>query len=205
MSLVSELTRKPWLAGEGSVEKYHAGKTFPLPSEKIALRVFLAVVTVLFSLIIVVYSDRMSLPDWRPLQEPWLLWFNTALLIVASVAFQWALTSARRGQIDGVRTGFRAAGICTFGFLVGQLWVAQQLSAMGYFADSSPAVAFLYLMTGLHGLHLVGGLAAWARTAIKMRRGQELDQLYLGVELCATYWHYLLGIWLVLFGLMVLT
>jgi len=205
VSLIHELTRKPWLADEGSIAEFHSGRTFPLPSEKIALRIFLAVVTVLFSLMIVVYSDRMVLSDWRPLQEPWLLWLNTAVLIVASVAFQWALVSARRGRIDGVRFGMRAAGVCTFAFLVGQLWVAQQLSAAGYYADSSPAVAFLYLLTGFHGVHLVGGLVAWGRTALKMRRGYALDQLYLGVELCAIYWHYLLGIWLVLFGLLVLT
>lgn len=205
MSLVHELTRKPWLADEGSVAEFHGGRTFPMPSEKIALRIFLAVVTVLFSLFIVVYSDRMTLADWRPLQEPWLLWFNTALLVVASLAFQWALVSARRRRIDGVKMGMRAAGFCTFAFLVGQLFVAQQLTAAGYYADSSPAVAFLYLLTGVHGLHLLGGLAAWGRVALKIRRGYELDQLYLSVELCAVYWHYLLGIWLVLFGLMVLT
>ena len=176
-----------------------------MPSEKIALRVFLAVVTVLFSLMVVVYSDRMSLSDWRPLQEPWLLWLNTGVLIVASVAFQWALVSARRGRIDGVRNGMWSAGFCTFAFLIGQLWIAQQLSAAGYYPDSSPAVAFLYLLSGAHGVHLVGGLVAWCRTALKIRRGQGLDQLYLSVELCAVYWHYLLGIWLVLFGLMVLT
>ena len=94
---------------------------------------------------------------------------------------------------------------CTFAFLVGQLWIAQQLSAAGYYADSSPAVAFLYLLSGAHGVHLVGGLVAWCRTALKIWRGQKLDQVFLSVELCAIYWHYLLGIWLVLFGLMVLT
>ncbi len=205
MGLIRELTKKPWLADQGPVADFNTGRTFPLPSEKIGLRVFLTVVTVLFSLVIVVYSDRMSLPDWRPLQEPWLLWLNTALLILASVAFQWALVSARRGRIDGIRIGLQAAGVCTFAFLAGQIWVAQQLAAMGYYAHTSVAVAFLYLITGLHGLHLVGGLVAWARTAVKLWRGREVAELYLSVELCATYWHYLLAIWLVLFGLLVLT
>ena len=205
MSLVHELTRKPWLADEGSVTENRSGRTFSIPSEKIALRVFLAVVTVLFSLMVVVYSDRMILSDWRSLQEPWLLWLNTGVLIVASVAFQRALISARSGRIDGVKFGMWSAGICTFAFLVGQLWIAQQLSAAGYYADSSPAVAFLYLLSGVHGVHLVGGLVAWCRTALKIWRGQKLDQVFLSVELCAIYWHYLLGIWLVLFGLMVLT
>ncbi len=50
-----------------------------------------------------------------------------------------------------------------------------------------------------------GGLAVWGRTAIKMRRGYEPARLYLSLELCAVYWPYLLAIWLVLFGLLVLT
>jgi cytochrome c oxidase subunit 3 len=205
VSLVRELTRKPWLAEENAIADSDPGKMFPLSSERIGLRVFLTVVTVLFSLVVVVYSDRMALSDWRPLQEPWLLWVNTAILILASVAFQRALISARQGRIDGVKTGLRAAGVCTIAFLVGQLWVAQQLAAMGFYAHTSPAVAFFYLMTGMHGVHLVGGLVAWGRTAARMWRGHDVGQLLPSVELCATYWHYLLGIWLVLFGLLVLT
>jgi len=205
VSFTHELAKKPWLADQGPDAGDHGGKTFPLPSEKIGLRIFLAVVTVLFSLIIVVYSDRMVLSDWRPLQEPWLLWLNTGVLIGASLALQWALVSARRGQIDGVKTGLWAGGVCTFVFLVGQLWMVQQLAAAGYYVDTSPSVSFLYMISGLHGLHLLGGLIAWGRTAVKMWRGQNLDELYLSIELCTTYWHYLLGIWLVLFGLMVST
>jgi len=205
MGIVHELTRKPWLAEEGPVDSDTAGKSFPLPSEKLALRIFLTVVTVLFSLMVVVYSDRMVLSDWHPIQEPWLLWVNTALLIGASVAFHSTLKNARRGELDSVKFGMRAAGVCTFAFLVGQLWVAQQLGAAGYFMESNPAVAFFYLLTGAHAVHLVGGLFAWGRTAYKLGRGYELDKIMLNFELCTTYWHYMLGIWVVLFGLMVLT
>ena len=205
MSLISELSKNPWLAEPGVAADAPAGKTFPLPSETIALRVFLCVVTVLFSLIIVVYSDRMALADWRPLQDPWLLWLNTALLIAASVAFQRAQVSAREGRIDGVKTGMQIAGVCTFAFLVGQLWVAQQLTAMGYYADASPAVAFFYLMTGMHALHLLGGLVAWGRTARTVWRGRDTEKMLLTVELCATYWHYMLVLWVVLFSLLVMT
>jgi len=200
-----ELTRKPWLPEQGNVADFHGGRAYPLPTEKVALRVFLGVVTVVFSLIVILYSERMAFSDWRPLSDPWLLWLNTVLLILASVTFQRAVMSARRGQTDGVRTGLYAAGICTLGFLGGQLWVAQQLIAMGYYAETSPALAFFYLITAMHGLHLVGGLVAWGRTAARMRRGHDAAQLLPGVELCAVYWHYLLAIWLVLFGLLWLT
>ena len=205
MDIIHELTRKPWLEASGKQSDRHKGQSYALTVEKVGLRVFLAVVTVVFTLVVVVYGDRMVLSDWRPIPEPWLLWLNTVLLVLASVTFHRALTSARRGQIDGVRTGLYAAGVCTSAFLVGQLWVGQQLADLGYFADTSPSLAFFYLITGLHGLHLFGGLVAWARTTVKMWRGREVAVLLPSIELCAIYWHYMLGLWVVLFGLLVLT
>ena len=204
MSIFRALTEKPWLA-EGPVHQLHSGREFSLPREMLGLRVFLVVVGVLFTLFVVAYADRMSLADWRPLPEPWLLWVNTALLIASSVAFHRAWVGADRGRIDGVRIGLYAAGVFAFAFLAGQLLAWQQLIAMGYFAASNPANAFFYLFTALHAVHLLGGLVAWARTAVKVRRGMAPGEVHLSVELCAIYWHFLLVVWLVMFGLLLLT
>ena len=71
--------------------------------------------------------------------------------------------------------------------------------------STNPANGFFYLITGLHGLHLLGGLVAWGRTSDKVWRGFEPAQVRLSVELCAVYWHFLLVVWLVLFALLLLT
>jgi len=205
VNLFQQLTEKPWVTAQGTVVAFHAGRAFPLPTAKIGLRGFLAVVTVLFSLLVVAYGDRMASADWRPLPEPWLLWLNTAMLILSSVAFQWAWVSARRGQRDGVRNDLLAAGGFALAFLAGQLVVWLQMAALGYFAATNPAVAFFYLITALHALHLLGGMVVWGRTTAKVWRGVEVDQVRLSVELCAVYWHFLLLVWLVLFGLLLFT
>ena len=205
MNLFQQLTEKPWVTTQGTVVALHAGRAFALPTAKIGLRVFLGVLTVLFSLLVVSYADRMAAADWRPLPEPWLLWLNTAMLILSSVAFQWAWVSARRGQRDGVRVDLLAAGVFAFAFLVGQLVVCQQLAALGYFAATNPAVAFFYLITALHALHLLGGMVVWGRTTAKVWRGVDVDQVRMSVELCAVYWHFLLVVWLVLFSLLLFT
>jgi cytochrome c oxidase subunit 3 len=204
MSILRALMEKPW-ATEGVADDIHGFDLESLPTAKLGLRVFLVVATVVFSLTIVTYADRMLVADWRALPLPWVLWVNTALLVLSSVAFQWARVSADRGQIDDLRAGLFAAGMLALAFLVGQLVAWQQLVDLGYFAASNPANAFFYLMTALHGLHLIGGLVAWAKTSAKLRRGVALDRLRLSVELCATYWHFLLVIWLVLFGLLLFT
>ncbi len=204
MNLFRQLTEKPWET-QSTVVPLHGGALFSLPSVTLGLRVFLAVATVVFSLLVIVYADRMAFEDWRPLPEPWLLWPNTAMLVLSSIALQWARVSARRGQIDGVMVGLLVGGVFTFIFLAGQLWTWRELVALGYYAASNPANAFFYLITALHGVHLLGGLVAWARTSDKVRRGLRADQVRLSIELCAVYWHFLLFVWLVMFGLLLFT
>ncbi len=205
MNFLHELTKKPWVTDQGAAIDLHGRGAFALPTASLGLRVFLAVVTVVFSLLVAAYAHRMALADWRPLPEPWLLWPNTAILILSSVGLQWARVAANRGRIDGVRVGLLAGGGFAFAFLAGQLLAWQQLAALGYFAATNPANAFFYLLTALHGLHLLGGLVAWGRTTAKMWRGCEVVELRLSVELCAVYWHFLLLVWLILFGLLLIT
>ena len=78
----------------------------------------------------------------------------------------------------------------------------RQLDAAGYFLTANPAIAFFYLFTGVHGLHLLGGLVALGQTTDKVWRGFEVSQVRLSVELCTIYWHFLLVLWLVLFSLL---
>lgn len=202
MSIIDKLTVKPWIANQGALEEQIG---FAQPTKKIALWIFLAVVSVLFLLFISAYFMRMELADWRPLREPSLLWFNTALLIVSSLALQWARVSADRGQFSGLKFGLLIAGAATLAFLAGQYVTWQQLIALGYFASSNPANAFYYLLTGLHGLHILGGLVVWGMTTNKLMRGGQVDEVRASVELCAIYWHFLLLVWLVLFGLLLST
>jgi cytochrome c oxidase subunit 3 len=195
------LTAKPWLEEGLSVDLREESTSF-LPPAKIGLGVFLAVVGSLFALFISAYSMRMNMVDWRALPMPRLLWFNTAVLVLSSVALQWALVAARRNNIDGVIAGLCAGGAFAVTFLVGQLLAWRELSVAGYFLASNPANSFFYLITAVHGLHLTGGLVALGRTTAKVWRGVEMTQVRLSVELCAIYWHFLLVVWLVLLGLL---
>ena len=195
------LAAKPWLE-EGVMVDLREEGTSSLPSAKIGLGVFLAVVGSLFALFISAYSMRMTMVDWRALPVPKLLWFNTGVLVTSSIALQWAHMAARRNDTDGVIIGLLAAGASAVIFLVGQLLAWQQLKVAGYFVASNPANSFFYLITAMHGLHLMGGLVALGRTTAKVWRGAEMTQVRLSVELCAIYWHFLLLVWLVLLGLL---
>ena len=195
------LAAKPWLQ-EGVIFDLREDSPSSLPPAKLGLGVFLAVVGSLFALFISAYSMRMNMVDWRTLPVPGLLWFNTGVLILSSIALQWAHVAARRNNMDGVIIGLSAGGACALIFLAGQLLAWRQLSLAGYFVASNPANSFFYLITAVHGLHLMAGLVALGRTIAKVWRGAEMTQVRLSVELCAIYWHFLLLVWLVLLGLL---
>jgi cytochrome c oxidase subunit 3 len=165
--------------------------------------VFLGVATSLFVLFISAYAMRLGLADWSPLPRPRLLMLNTALLVGASLAMEWTVHAARRADRGGVRRGLGAGGLLTVGFLAGQLIVWKQLNDAGYLVATSAATAFFYLFTAVHGVHVLGGLVAWVRASARAWRGADAAGVRLGVELCATYWHYLLAVWVVLYALLV--
>jgi cytochrome c oxidase subunit III len=195
---------KPWVE-QHPADNVLGDGALSLPPVKVGLGVFLAVATSLFALLISAYHMRMMGDDWVRLPVPKVLWLNTAVLILASVAMQRTRAAARRGQPDRVKNGMIAAGVLTFGFLAGQLWAWQQMEAAGYFLAANPAYSFFFLLTAVHGLHLLGGLWVWGRTTARVLRGAEAEAIRLSVELCTVYWHYLLAVWVVLFAVLLHT
>jgi cytochrome c oxidase subunit 3 len=165
--------------------------------------------------------------DWTRLREPPLLWINSGVLALSSVAWRAARNAVRAGDIARVRTFLIVAGLLGIAFLLGQIAVWRELETSGYwlaarsslctafpdplaqpidhFVTGNPAVAFFYLITGLHGLHILGGLAVWGRTSARVLAGADVAAIRRPVELNARYWHFLLFVWLVMFGLMLLT
>ncbi len=190
------LASKPWLE-QGADQALQEAQAQPTSPAKIGLGFFLAVVGSFFALFISAYSMRMQLPDWRTLPVPTILWLNTAVLALSSLALHSAKAAARSGELTNLRMSLVAAGISALAFLSGQLLAWQQLTAEGYGLTANPANAFFYVLTGAHGLHLLGGLIALGRTMEKAWREPAAARLSLSVELCATYWHFLLLIWLV--------
>jgi cytochrome c oxidase subunit III len=210
---VRRLTTKPWEA-QGTLDGRDAAATMAVAPARAGLWMFLAVATSFFTLFITAYTIRMSphpapgvvLGDWRPLVEPPILWFNTLLLFLGSLGMELARTSLGKGQAGRARAGMLAGGFFAAAFLAGQLLAWRELQAAGYYAAGNPANAFFYVLTALHGLHLLGGLVVWARNAYRMSRPVAPATLPgLGVELCTVYWHYLFLVWLVLFGLLLIT
>ncbi len=124
-----------------------------MPAAKIGLGVFLAVASSLFALFISAYSMRMNMVDWRTLPVPGLLWFNTGVLVLSSVALQWAYVAARRDNMDEChRRPVRRRSLRRYIPGRATAGVATAEGRAGYFVASNPANSFFYMITAAHGL-----------------------------------------------------
>tara|TARA_B100000029_G_scaffold239943_1_gene237118 strand:+ start:478 stop:1113 length:636 start_codon:yes stop_codon:yes gene_type:complete len=206
-SIFKLLTQKPWDPEQAKIDNSHDGATLDLNTGKFGLRYLMVISTIFFCLFIVTYSDRLVYADWKSMPEPILLWLNTLLLFVSSGVFISAQIASKNNQFDIVKKRLIFIGWLSLAFLVGQLTVWFQFINMGYYISSNPAYAYFYVFTALHGLHLLGGLIYWYLTIKKVWVTSKIvvAKSKHTTELCAIYWHFLLIVWIVLFGLMLFT
>lgn len=191
----------PWLQ-EGEIPAYRGGSR-PPAAAKAGLIVFLAVALCLFSLMCAAFFMRMEAADWQLPTPPRILWLNTLVLIASSVALQIAQSAAKAQNTARMREAFTLGVLTSSMFLLGQFWAWREMTANGFTASQNPANAFFYLLTGAHGLHLLGGLVALASVSQPAWRCKEnTAALAAPLGLCALYWHFLLGVWLLIFILL---
>jgi cytochrome c oxidase subunit III len=216
--LISKLNTRTWERHGSSV---HVRRTrgdlgeVHVPPARIALWVFLAVITSLFGLFISAYfirmghghgSDHGMISDWHSVSKPPILWFNSVMLVLSSAAMQMARGALKTNKRTRVSGYLFAGGALALLFIAGQLIGWHELRDSGYGLTNGPAGAFFYVLTGVHGLHLLGGLIVWLKTVVRLRkRAVELIDVRLSIELCTVYWHYLLLVWLVMFALLLST
>tara|TARA_Y100000590_G_scaffold210652_1_gene238670 strand:+ start:234 stop:869 length:636 start_codon:yes stop_codon:yes gene_type:complete len=206
LNIFKLLSQKPWEASQAIIDNEHDGKTLDSSKAKLGVRTLIVVSTVIFSLFVVSYSDRMLVHDWKSLSEPWLLWINTSILILTSFVFNKTKIFFDKNNFEKAKNSLLLVGFLSFAFITGQLLVWQHFINIGQYASTNPANAFFYLFTALHGLHLLGGLFFWGRATTKIfSENFSVSKVKQSIELCAIYWHFLLIVWLILFGLMVAT
>ena len=206
LNIFKLLSQKPWETSQAAIDNQHDGKTLDLSKAKLGVRTIMVVSSIIFSLFIVSYSDRMLVHDWRSLNEPWLLWINTIILIFTSFIFHKAKVLSDKNEFEKTKNYLLLVGFLTFAFITGQLLVWQYYVNLGQYASTNPANAFFYLFTALHGLHILGGLFFWGRATTKLfRNNYSVTKIKQAIGLCAAYWHFLLIVWIVLFGLMLAT
>ncbi len=214
MSLFGRLTEKSW--ERPGVQGLAEPASYRPAAARVGLYVYFGVACVLFSLIVAAYLIRMGIgvhgaaahgtvEDWRSMPEPPLLWINSLVLLASSLAWEIARRAAHALERERMRRMALMGAVLGLLFLAGQLLLWQQYQAAGYYLAANPANAFFYLLTGLHGLHLAGGVFACARAVGQFGMDEGGRRAAYNIELCAVYWHFLLLVWVLLAGLLVST
>jgi cytochrome c oxidase subunit 3 len=198
MSRARPLGRRPPRAG--------GDKHAPAPGAgALGLTVFLVSLGVLFAAALVAYAViRLRAETWRVEGQhlPRGVWVSTLLLAGCSVALQRALAGVRGGRADRLFADLLLGGALALSFVASQLWNWVSFYAWDVLYRGSLYGFTFYMLTGLHALHVIGGLAALGWVAARARRGAYTWAHHAGVRHTAVYWHFLGAVWLVLLGVL---
>ena len=178
---------------------------------RIGMWVGLASVMMLFTALSSAYIVRSRVStanDWQPIAIPHMLWLSTSLILLSSATFEAARKFIKRGEDKAYRLWLMATVLLGFGFLATQLLAWRDLVAQGIYLATNPHSSFFYVLTGAHGLHLLGGilmlglllLKAWRRVESKPLLARRTDS----ADAVAIYWHFMDGLWIYLFLLLFL-
>ena len=178
------------------------GSAVAVPPATVALWVILASVVMLFAGFTSAYLVRRAGPDWIPIYAPPILLVSTAVLLFSSFALELAKISRKLERAAAFRFWMLAAAGLAVVFLAGQ-WIAwRELAARGIFVPSSPHSSFFYMLTAVHAVHVLGGVAALFYVLARRRQRAARVGAADPVALCATYWHFVTGIWVYLYLLL---
>jgi cytochrome c oxidase subunit 3 len=176
---------------------------------RLGMWVGLASILMLFTALTSAYIVRAGLSDdWRPLQIPNFLWASTALILASSMTFYMAYRSIERFEVRAYTGWITATMLLGLGFLTTQLLAWRQLVAQGIFLASNPHSSFFYVLTGVHGLHLLGGILGLCYLLLRrwdrLNSREAIMKRQRAAGAIGLYWHFMDGLWVYLFLLLFL-
>ena len=180
------------------------GAGFPISKGRLGMWLLLTGVTMLFAGLSSAYIITSSAPWWQAITLPSLLWANTFVLLASSATIERTRHRIQLDDQNGARTWIALTGVLGLAFLIGQLVAWQQLVDAGVYLPSTLHSSFFYILTGLHGLHLLGGVSALGYVWVQIFRNRYSAQAHEPVSLTAMYWHFMDGLWVCVFLLLIL-
>ncbi len=210
-----------WPPGDGGGRNWNDGggdERWTSDRYRIGMWVGIASILMLFTALTSAYIVRAGLPgsiDWRPSSMPSLVWLSTGLIIASSVTISAARKSLKRGDERRHQRWLLVTLLLGLGFVGSQLLAWKQLVAQGVYLASNPHSSFFYVLTGLHGVHILGGILALSYVLFRgwHSSGGEMSRKFVSapdakrqtvIDVVALYWHFMDGLWVYLFLLLLL-
>jgi len=169
-----------------------------LETAKLGLWVAMGSITMLFAAFTSAYIVRSAGQDWVPLEMPGILWWNTMILLLSSATMEVARRSYHRFKPITFRKWLLVTAVLGSAFLVGQLFAWRELARQGIYLVSHPHSSFFYVLTGVHGVHLLAGVLALFYVLYLAIKYRLMPGESSSPSIAATYWHFVDGLWLYL-------
>jgi cytochrome c oxidase subunit 3 len=162
------------------------------------LMAILATVSMLFAAFTAALLIRRTGADWTPVELPTIVWLNAVVIVASSVFVEYSKRSLRHDDGAYAPVWLSMGSVLGLLFIAGQ-WVAwKALIAQGVFLPSSPHAAFFYMLSAVHGAHVIGGLGALGWTLNRAFRGAYTATTHTGLTHAAIYWHFVGALWIYL-------
>jgi cytochrome c oxidase subunit 3 len=146
---------------------------------------------------------RANSNRWVPLHLPSVIWINTVVLLLSGGAMELSRRRLSLGDVRQFRRLWFVATALGFLFLAGQLVAWRQFILAGFYVSTNQASSFFYIFTGLHGLHLVGGICALLYVSFRKFEKAKVSRT-MAAEVASYYWHFMDGLWIFLLALLYL-
>ena len=179
-------------------------KTLAMNPKKFAMWLFIGSVVMLFASLTSAYIVRQAEGNWLYFELPGILTISTVVILLSSVTMQLAYWSAKKDNLQNVKTLVVATTFLGVAFLVLQFLAWKDLVTNQIYLVGNPSGSFLYVITGLHGLHLLSAIVFLIIVLVSAFRFRIHSKSLLQIEMCTTYWHFLGGLWLYLFVFLLL-
>ena len=167
--------------------------------QKFGLWLFMASVLMLFAAFTSAYIVRQGEGNWLEFDLPPLLSYTTVVIVLSSISLHWSYLAAKKDNLKQVKSGVVITAILGAIFLVGQVTAWGQLVEANVFFVGNPAGSFLYILTGIHGLHLVSAVIFLIFILIATFKYEIHSKNMARMDMCVTYWHFLGALWIYLF------
>ena len=187
-----------------NVMNQEEGKVRSVNPKMFGLWIFMVTVVMIFISLSSAYIVKKAEGDWLLIQFPQMFKYTSVLIVLSSLSMHFAYIASKRNNLLNIRLGLGITGLLAIAFTVGQYWSWSELVEQGVFFVGNPAGSFIYVFTGLHVAHLLGGLIFLMIVLRKAFAYQVHSKSMLSIQLCATYWHFLGGLWLYLYLFLIL-
>jgi cytochrome c oxidase subunit 3 len=167
---------------------------------KFTLWIAIGSIVMMFAGLTSAYIVKSNQASWQNVKTPMVFWYSTAAILLSSLALQMALRSFKQREMNRYRQLMAVTVLLGIVFMVLQWNGFMQLWNSGIqFKGVAGAGQFLYVIFGLHALHVLGGVIALIVMVLKTFFGKTKVYSSTGVEVMATYWHFVDLLWLYLF------